>query len=312
MSIVTKDQDRLDANESVFFNRQLEHVKTTTYDTKFKNLKALTIVPVNTTASNGDDIITWRSFTAVGVAKMVADYATDFPRVDVYGVEQTVKVKPLGDSFAYSIKEIRRSQRAGGIPLDVRRANAARRAIEDLQDRIALFGDTATGLKGFLNYAGVTTYTVIADGTGSSKLWANKTPDQIVRDIQGFVDAIMIPTKGREVPDLLLLPLAKYNYIANTRMGTVSDITIMQYILKNNPYIKRIDWLNELAGAGAGATDRMMIGSFDAEHITFELVQPFEMFTPQPEGMAFKVNCHAEVGGVIIYYPQAFAYADGF
>lgn len=310
MSTLTHNQERLDANESAFFNRQLETIKAKTYDTKLKNLKALTIIPVNTSGSNGVDLITWRSFTQVGRAKMISDYATDFPRVDVYGVEQSVKVKGFGDSYAYSIKEIRRSQQAGGIPLDQRRALAARRAIEELIDNLALFGNSATGLNGLFNYSGITTYTV-ANGAGGSKTWALKTSQEIVADMNGMVDSVMIPTKAREVPDTLLLPLAQYNLIATKQMGTVNDTTVMQYFLKTSPYIKRIEWFNELTGAGSGATDRMMVGTFDEEHITFELPQPFEQFTPQAEGMAFKVPCHAEAGGVIIYYPQAFSVGDG-
>lgn len=310
MRKMTLDQTRLDANESAYFNRQLETIKAKTYDTKLKNLKALTIIPVNTSGSNGVDVITWRSFTQVGRAKMIGDYATDFPRVDVYGVEQSVKTKGIGDSYAYSIKDIRRSQQAGGTPLDQRRAMAARRAIDEQIDQIALFGHAATGLKGLLNYTGITSYTV-ANGASTFKTWATKTPQEILKDVKGMVDAVMVPTKGREVPDTLLLPLAQYNLIADMQMGTVNDTTVMAYILKNNPYIKRIEWLNELTGAGAGVTDRMMVGTFDEEHITFEMPQPFEQFTPQPEGMAFKVPCHAEVGGCIIYYTQAFATGDG-
>lgn len=310
MSKMTHNQERLDANESAFFNRQLETIKAKTYDTKLKNLKALTIIPVNTSGSNGVDLITWRSFTQVGQAKMIADYATDFPRVDVYGVEKSVKVKGIGDSYAYSIKEIRRSQQAGGIPLDQRRALAARRAIDEQIDTIALFGHAGTGLNGILNHSEIG-LVVLPNGAGGTKTWATLTGPEIVNHVQLLVDGVMVPTNAREVPDTLLLPLTQYNLIANKQMGTVNDTTVMQYILKNNPYIKRIEWLNELKGAGAGGLDRAMIGTFDEEHVTFEMPQPFEQFTPQTEGMAFKVPCHAEVGGVIVYYPAAFKYADG-
>ena len=126
-----------------------------------------------------------------------------------------------------------------------------------------------------------------------------------------MVNAVMGPTSAREVPDTLLLPIEQYNDIATRRIGEAGEKTLMKYILENSPYIKRIDWLAELKNFGAGDTNRALIGRFDEEHITLEIPQPFEQFDAQQEGMEFTIPCHSECAGVIIYYPLAFAYADG-
>lgn len=304
------DQFKLDANEQAFFSRQLEHVKSRTYDTKYKNLKATALIPVSFEAPTGADYITYRSFTAVGFAKVVADYVKDFPRVDVYGEEKTAKIKSLGDSYGYSIKEIRRAQMAN-VPLDSKKAMAARRAIDELIDRIAWLGDAASGLQGFINYPGITEYTVPNDGTGSSKTWASKTADQIIRDVTGLVNAVWVTTNGREVPDTLILPLEKYNVLATKRLTDSSDTTLLKYIKENLPYLTLIDWVSDLKGAGAGGADRMMVYVRDEEHVTLEIPQAFEQFAPQQTGMEFEIPCHAETAGVIVYYPLSVAYGDG-
>lgn len=307
--IANKDPMHLDAGESVFFKRELEYVKTKSYDTKYKAMKGLAIVPMSTEANNGVESITWRRFSGYGVAKFISDYAHDFPSVDVAGEEVTVKPKGIGDKYHYSIKEIRSSQYSGKR-LDQRRAQAARRAIDQKMNDTVISGDATTGLQGFINYTGITEDTVVADGTGSSKLFSTKTSDQINRDFNHLRNAIVVTTNGVEEPNLWLLPLAQYNYIKDTRMGTNNDTTILQFILKNNPGL-RVDWLVELAGAGAGGTDRMLMGMFDEDHITHEVTQPFEQFDAQQKGMSFEIPCHAETAGVIIYYPLAFAYGDG-
>jgi hypothetical protein len=300
----------LDAGETAFFERQLEHVKSRTYDTKFKNLKATTLLPVSTEAHAGAETITWKRFTQVGFAKVVSDYAKDFPRVDVYGEEVTSKIKSLGDSYGYSIQEVRRAQKAG-TNLDQRRATAARRAIEELTDKLAWFGDTETGIQGFINYPGITEFTVPNDGTGSSKTWATKTGDQIVRDVTGLVNAVWATTNGREVPDTLLLPMEQYNLIATKRMEGNSDMTVLKYLKENLAYLTKIDWLPELDTAGAAGTDRMIVYVRDLEHVSLELPQPFEQFPAQQKGMEFEIFCHARHGGVIVYYPLSVAYGDG-
>jgi len=301
---------RLDSNESAFFNRELAFVKSKTYDAKYAELKGLKLIPISTEAGAGVNEIVYQQYRGVGFAKVIADYAKDFPRVDVYGEEQSVKVKGIGDSYGYSIKEIRASQRAGKN-LDQRRAMTARRAHDELMNKMSLKSDAVNGTNGLLDYPGITEVTLQNDGTGSSKTWKTKTADQIVRDINDMVNAVMEPTSAREVPDTLLLPISQYNDLATRRIGEDGTKTLLRYILDNSPYIKNIDWLSELKGFGAGSTDRALIGRFDEEHITLEIPQPFEQFEAQQEGMEFTIPCHSECAGTIIYYPLAFAYADG-
>ena len=306
----TNNPMRLDSNESVFFNRELAYVKAKSYDAKYAELKGLSLIPISTEAGAGVNEIIFHQYRGVGFAKVIADYAKDFPRVDIYGEEKAVKVKGIGDSYGYSIKEIRASQRTGKN-LDQRRAITARRAHDEMMNRMALKSNTADGTFGLLDFPGITEVTLQADGTSSSKTWASKTPDQIVRDINDLVSAVMEPTSAREVPDTLLLPIAQYNDIATRRIGEAGGKTLMRYILDNSPYIKRIDWLSELKNFGAGGTNRALVGRFDEEHLTLEIPQPFEQFAAQQEGMEFTIPCHSECAGTIIYYPLAFAYADG-
>ena len=306
----TNNPMRLDSNESVFFNRELAYVKARSYDAKYAELKGLSLIPISTEAGAGINEIIFHQYRGVGFAKVIADYAKDFPRVDIYGEEKAVKVKGIGDSYGYSIKEIRASQRTGKN-LDQRRAITARRAHDEMMNRMALKSNTADGTFGLLDFPGITEVTLQADGTSSSKTWASKTPDQIVRDINDLVNAVMEPTSAREVPDTLLLPIAQYNDLASRRIGEAGEKTLMRYILDNSPYIKKIDWLSELKNFGAGGTNRALVGRFDEEHLTLEIPQPFEQFEAQQEGMEFTIPCHSECAGTIIYYPLAFAFADG-
>jgi hypothetical protein len=306
---VGRDPVRLDRGESIFFAREVEYIKTQTYDAKLTEHKALQFIPINMDAGPGARTITYRRYTSVGFAKIISDYARDFPRVDVYGEEVTVKVHSIGDSYGYNIMEIRSAAMSGG-KLETRRAFAARRGHDDKINDLALVGDAEHNITGILKFPGITEATLPADGTGGSTNWKSKTEDQILRDINILTDAIMIPTYGREVPDTLLLPMSVYNHLANKRLGD-NTTTLLKYIMDNNPVIKRIDWLNELAGAGEGKTDRALLGKFIPENIELELPQPFEQFDPIQQGMEFTIPCHSRCAGVNVYYPMAFCFVDG-
>jgi len=302
------DVMHLDANESAFFKRQLEVVKSKTYDVKWAPNKALALFPVDSSAGPAATEITWRQYTRVGTAKMVSDYATDFPRVDIYGTESTVKPHDIGAAYGYSITEIRRAQLAG-LPLETRRADAARRAIEDKINSIAFSGDSPTNLSGFIQYSGTTEFT-LTSGVGGNT-WALKTADEILADMNGLVSAVIEATNGVEVPDTMLLPLAQYNQIQTKRLGTYSDTTVLDYFLKTNKHITRIEWLNELKTGSDTSGTRAIVFKNDADHLQLILPVPFEQFEADKEGLAYTIPCLARCAGMIVYYPLSIAFVDG-
>lgn len=299
----------LDARESAFFARETEYVKTRTYDAKTPALKGLSLVPQATGLPDGISEVTYKRYTEAGEAKIIADYAKDFPRVDVYGEEDTVKVFDLGDSYGYSVKEIRASALTGKR-LDQRRALAARNAIESKLNALTLISNKATGTYGMLDFPGLTETTLPADGSGNTKAWANKDVDAIIRDINILLGAVIEPTHGIEVPDTLLLPLPVYTALQSRRLGT-TDTSLIKYITDNIPMLKKIDWLNELNTIGTGKSGRVMVGIFDEMHCENQIVNQFEQGDVQQEGMEYKIPCMASTAGVIVYYPNAYAYADG-
>lgn len=300
----------LDADQAVFFQRELEAIKAKSYDVKYAELKARQVLPVSFEAGPGAESITYRQYDMTGVAAIIANYAKDLPRADIKAKEFTAKVKSLGASYGYSVQEIRASQMTGK-GLEQRRANAAKRAIEQKINSIAFFGDSASGLEGFINNPNIGSYTVPNDGSGNSTLWTNKTPDQIIRDLNGLAHKTVEDTKGVDPADTILLPLSRYNYIASTPRSSTSDTTILEFFLKTSPYIKEVSWLNELETAGQGNSKRMIAYRRSPDYLTLEIPQDFEQFPEQEQGLEFVVPCHARIGGVIIYYPLSVAKGDG-
>lgn len=299
----------LDASENAFFSRALELVKTRTYDRKYPNLRAREFIPLDPEIDNAVETIRLRSYTQVGVAKLLASYSEDLPRADVKAEEQTFSVKGLGASYGYNLQEIRAASRAG-VALDAKKAAAARRAIEVQIDRILALGDTATGLRGLLNQPNALSYTVPADGTGASALWTAKTPALIVRDMVGICEYIVSQTAEVEAPNMLLLPRAQYTQIRTTRFDSNSDKTILQWFQATYPQVMVDTWYR-LSGAGAGGTNRMVAYTMSPDHLQGAIPQEFEQLPVQERGLEFIVPCHARIGGVQAYYPLSIAYGDG-
>lgn len=303
-------RETLDAADSAFFGRQLEYIQTKTYDQKFPPLKARRYIPVNNQVDNASDVYTFRAFSQFGVAKIIASYADDLPRADVKGQEFSVKVKGLGSSYGYNLNEIRKASKVG-MDLDGKKAAAARRAIEVLIDQMGFQGDGKTNTMGIANIPNAGAYTVPAGGGGGTE-WASKTPLEILADLNGIENKIVVDTNENEIPDTILLPLEQYQLIAVTPMSTtIPNTTILEYFLRTSQYVKSIDVWNKLSGAGAASVDRMVCYRRDPDALELIIPQEFEQFPPQQENLEWTVPCHARCAGVVAYYPLSISYGDG-
>lgn len=304
----------LDANETIFFARELEYIKSKSYDIIFPEMKAFKHLPISTEAGEGALSITYAQFEEVGLARIIESYADDLPRADIRGKEFTQLVKSIGASYGYSVQEIRAAVYVGRS-LTQRQANAARRANDQKVNRLAWFGDDTYNILGLLNNANIPSATVLNDGVGATTEWVNKTPDQILNDMNTLANSIPFVTKGAEMPNTLLLPVAQYTLIASTPRSSVSDTTILEYFIQNNPFITTVDWVPELTGAGPvvgmSATDLMIAYDKNPDKLTMEIPMPFTQYPPQERGLEFVVPCESRYGGIIVYYPLSLSIGYG-
>lgn len=300
----------LDSDESIFFERELQHVKAKTYDIRFPELKHRTLIPVDTSAPSGSDTVKYDQFDQTGIAQIVANYADDLERADVSAKEFVGKVKSLALSYGWNLQELR-SAAMTGKPLTTRKSGAAKRGHLVTENRIVWFGDADHGLQGIFDNPNISVVVLPADGSGSSTAWADKTPDQIIRDINLMTRTPHAVSKGVEMVDTLLLPITQYNLIFDTPRSAQSDMSIARWVMANNPHLKAIDWLNELEGTGPANADQMLSYHRSPDKLQQEIPQDFEQLPVQEEGLEFVVPTHSRHGGVKVYYPLSMAKASG-
>jgi hypothetical protein len=293
----------------------LEFVKAKTYDVKYPNLRAQELLPVSTEAGPGANTITYRQYNMVGQMKFIAQYAKDLPRVDIYGKEFHAFVKSLGSSYGYTIQEVRNAMYAN-VPLQQRKANAARLAYEQAVNRNAWFADgssTYAGCVGLFYNSNITTMVaptgLWCDSTGAS---LGKTPDQIIADVNTAINYVPQLTKMVEQVNTVLMPSIHLSYIKTTMRSTISDATIYEVLVRNHPGVS-FEALNEAfavpastaTGMSWSSTNPNILIAYDKnpDKLTLEIPQPFEQFPVQEVGLEYEIPCHARYAGVITYYP---------
>jgi hypothetical protein len=102
-----------------------------------------------------------------------------------------------------------------------------------------------------------------------------------------------------------------YNLIATKRIGIDSNNTVLKFFLDTNPYIKDVEPVVKLTGAGAGALNRAIVYRRDPMKITMEVTLDVTQHAPRLEGLEYEVPCESRFGGVLVYKPLSVAYSDG-
>ena len=295
---------RLD-DAGLFLDRQLEHIRPQVFEVEYADIKYPTILPVTAEAGPGSQTFTYRIMDATGDFKLISDAADDLPRADVSQTEKSINIRSFGGSFGYTVQELRAAQMAN-ISLEQRRASAVRRAYEEKVESVAMFGEGSVSLAGFFNNS---TVDVISANKWFST--SNVTAQEMLEILNQGVSAIISGSNMKEQPDTILMPYEDYNTVSTTRNSDSSDVTVLEYFLRTNPFIRNVEPINQLAAANSSlAKNRLVVYKRDPQKVQLHIPQPLELFPPQQRGLEFIVPAHARVGGVALYYPKSVKYVQ--
>jgi len=326
-AIMASEGTRFDSAEeaSVFFARELDHVKSESYDVEYPELTALNLFPISSEVDAGAETITYYTYDRQGLADIIDNYSTDLPRADVSGKPSYATIKSIGASYGYSTQEMRAS-RLANKSLDARKGEAARYAIDNKINQIAWAGDADAKLLGVLSDGqNIPFYTIQAGATSGATKWTEKTADEILDDVNGMAKQVAKVTKNVERPDTLAVPADVYMHISTKRIPDTAQ-TVLGFLLEHSPYIKDIVNAAELdadspetnpyaEGAPGVAPDAGVGVAFlfknDARKLTLEDPMPFYQYPLQTRNLETVIPCEARTAGVIVYYPLSCLIAVG-
>ncbi|TPK42300.1 MULTISPECIES: major capsid family protein [unclassified Mesorhizobium] len=301
-----------------FLIRQATLIEPTVYAIRYQDIQYPSLVPVDTSAPEWIQSVTYFSMDSVGQAQWFNGNAHDVPKVELTRekFETTVSMAAIG--YGYNLEELGTAQLLG-MNLSNDKASAARRIAEEKIDSVAFVGDAGKGFLGLVNSTTPTATTAPADGTGSATTFASKTPDQILRDINGQLTGIFTGTLGAEIADTILLPYSVLLDISTRRIDAVNQTTILEWVMKNNIYtlvtgqpLTVRGMFGYLDASGAGSTKRMVAYRRSPEVLKFHMPMPFRFLPAWQTGpIKFDVPGIFRLGGVDIRRPKSVRYLDG-
>lgn len=301
-----------------FLVRQASLIEPQVYAMRYQEIQYANLIPVDTSAPEWIQSVTYYSMDAVGQAQWFNGNAQDVPKVELTREKFETGVSMAAIGYGYNLEELGTAQLLG-MNLTADKATVARRVAEKKIDAVAFQGDSKKGLTGLVNASTPTATTAPADGTGSATTFASKTPDQVLRDINGQLTGMFTGTLGAEIADTILLPYSVLLDLSTRRIDAVNQTTILEWVERNNIYTRTTGQPLTIRGvfgyldtAGASSTKRMVAYRRSPEVLKMHLPMPFRFLPVWQTGpVRFDIPGIFRVGGVDIRRPKAVRYLDG-
>lgn len=244
----------------------------------------------------------------------ISPETTAIPGVSIDGTKQTTPLRLLAREISFTSVELERSQLLGQ-PIDAQKTDALNILYQMNTDQMVYIGSSDVGAVGLLNSSLVTAGAVV-NGASGSPLWVNKTPDEILADVNTLLESTWSASAFAVCPGKLLLPPAQFSFITQQKVSSAGNVSILTYLKQNSISlqingqeldIQPVKWLT---GRGAGSTDRMVAYTNSEDRVRFPMV-PIRRETAYYQGIRFVAPYLWAFGEVEFVYPETLQYADG-
>lgn len=244
----------------------------------------------------------------------ISPEATAIEGVSVNGKKIVLPLRLLGREVSYSSVELERSQLTGQ-PIDAQKLDALNILYQMNTDQMVYIGSGDVSATGLVNNSDVTAGAV-ANGASGSPLWTNKTPTEILADVNTLLESTWSASAFAVCPSKLLLPPAKFAYIASQLISSAGNQSILKFLQDNSitnkaagkPLdIQPVKWLTS---RGSGDVDRMVAYTNEEMYVRFPMV-PVRRETAYYMGIKYVAPYIWAFGEMEFPYTETIQYADG-
>lgn len=293
-----------------FITSERAHIESAVNKEPRPDIQYPRLIPVDTGANPFAKTVEYYSSSEYGKADWINGNSDDVPLAGTQRAKHQTAVHMAGIGYGFGWEEIQTAQQMG-TPLASDDASAARRAYEEMVDRVALRGDASKNFQGLINHSSVT---AIAAATGN---WATAAEEAILGDINTALLDQAAGTNYVSLADTLLLSPAKLTKLGTTYRAN-TDTTLLQLLMRSNTYTQMtgnpltINAVRGLETAGAGSTQRMVAYRRSPEVMKMHIPMPHRFLPVFQNGpLNFMVPGVFRLGGLDIRRPKEVRYIDG-
>ncbi|WP_254703612.1 major capsid family protein [Kosakonia sacchari] len=276
--------------QGLIFARDLISTSNTLYKVEMPQPIAISLFAQEPGVTEASQFVSYRMYTAEGMAKIMANFGTDMPMLGVKGAEFFAKMYPLGLGYGYTYFEMLAAAQSG-TPLNNIQGMETREAHERTVSNIIWLGNAEYQIIGFLDHPNIPQVAV----TGG---WASATDDVILDDVGSIISAVNSSVIYR--CSEFHMPTKAWTRIEGMRLSG-TDRTVLSYL--QNAY-RNVTFRENSDLDGRGVCMAMMNNIRNFSQATPSL---FRQHSPQQKGLDISIPCTSKTAGVIVRAPLAAA-----
>lgn len=282
---------------SSFVERQLMDTSRAAEEQDLPILNGMELMPPQGNVPVGAKSFNRRVKQHFGRSKWLSPNATDASRVDAGVIEDVYNVDYHGVIYGYNQQELLAAEYANE-PLEADRAFSAREAIQQFNNDIAIFGSAEKRITGLFSipYIPRLQFNVSLFRPGAN-------PSQTLAAMYAAENYIRVATLQSVRPNIFLMDLESYNFIASTEVSTLNYRTILEVFLANSQYIKDVRGMWELDDVGTNGEPCLAALTQEPSRVEHNLPIPHMELAPQFFGYGVDVPCMSATAGVISTKP---------
>lgn len=301
-----------DAQEALsFLVSQLAYTEAEAFGRMYQPMQYEQLIPISFEAGEWSDTIRYEIYDYAGRGKRTSGKGKDINLVEAAYADKTMPVMYGNIGYDYTAEELRRTAYLRR-PINSIRLQAAIEGFKRHMNDVGLNGESSSNITGLFNNASV------PQGNAPVGAWQTgpKTSDQILSDINTLIQNVWSNTAYNDMPTDIVMAPTSYAYIASTPRASGSDMTILQFVRKNNVAMEdRGLNINFVPGygldtAGAGSTKRMMAYVKAPTRLIMHIPMSLRFLAPQPKGLSIEIPGEYKYSGVEFRYPKSAYYMD--
>jgi hypothetical protein len=246
-------------------------------------------------------------------------------QVTSVSIDISKKVFPLipwSMELAYTVFELESAARLGR-PVDEQKFKAIQTKHQMDVDQMVYVGDTQTVSTGLINNSLMTNVNNLPNGVSGFSQWANKTPTEILQDINTALTGVWANSAWAVTPRRILIPPNQFGYISTQLISNAGSMSVLRYVDENNLLtgtgqgqleILPMKWL---IGAGVGGTlgttgtvDRMFVYTKNRDFVRYPMTM-IQRTPVQYDGLYHKATYYCKLGQMEEVYPETVGAFDG-
>lgn len=229
---------------------------------------------------------------------------------------------PWGMEIKYTILELESAAKMGR-PVDQQKYEGMQLKHQMDVDEQVYIGDLSLNLTGLVNNSLVSNVQNLPNGASGFSQWSQKTPDEILADVNLMLTSVWQESAWAVIPNRLLLPPNQFGYISTAKVSNAGNVSILKYIQDNSLLtttgagkldILPLKWL---IGAGEGGTigtegtvDRAVVYTKDKQRVRYPMTM-LQRTPIQYDSIYHKATYFCRLGAVEVVYPETIGYFDG-